>query len=477
MMDPLRRQARTTPDAPALDAGGVTWTYQDLDEQATWIAQRLAGAGLTGKTVAVLAQNGPKAAWALHGVPRAGATLCLLNPASTPRETVRVLDRLRPAAVLATHETEPHAARTVQAANLITLDPAQSTRGMHIETLPEDEDPPGASAADPHTIVSTSGTTGHPQLAAFSLEAHIQHAKASSKRLSLGREDRWLSVLQPAHVGGFALWFRACVTGATVVPLKRFDPGTVRELVSAGEVTHASLVPTMLSRVLEAGEDPSPPEGFRLALIGGAPCPAGLRDEALKAGWPIALTYGLTEAASQVATAPPGLVREKPGTVGAPLETVEVRIGEDDEMQVRGSTLMRGYVGEEDPFDEEGWLGTGDAGRVDGEGHVWVTGRISDRIVSGGVTVDPVEVERALLEHPGVSQAAVVGVPDEQWGELVHAAVVPEREGTLEAEVLGEFLEGKLSSSKKPRGWVFVEELPRNPNGKVDRAAVRSLFG
>lgn len=466
-MDPLRDTARAHPDRDAIDAG-ASWTFEELDEAADAIARRLAGARLSGRRVAALVPSSPKAARAIHGIPRAGATLAPLNASWTKRELVDYLQLVHPEAVLCTAETEQQAALVTQGVHLINLDQPQGTRAVHIEALPE-ADPPGIGEADPHTIVATTGTSGTPKAACFPLKAHTEHADAAVDRLDLYRGDRWLALLSPAHIGGLALYLRAADYGACIVPRPRFDPEAVLHAIVEAEVTHASLVPAMLDRLIEASE--SAPGSLETVLVGGDACPEPLLERALADGWPVALTYGCTEAASQICTAPPELVQAKPGTVGAPLDDVEVEV-RDGEIHVRGPTLAEGYLDEQLALDEDGWLATGDGGRIDDDGHLWVTGRLSDRIVTGGATVDPVEVEDVLREHPGVAKAAVVGVDDERWGEIVTAAIVEQEAGTLDAETLTEFCEGKLSSPKRPRAWAFVDELPRNANGKVDRGAV-----
>ncbi len=203
-------------------------------------------------------------------------------------------------------------------------------------------------------------------------------------------------------------------------------------------------------------------------------------DRALAAGLPVALTYGMTEACSQVATAPPALVRAKPGTAGPPLDGAELRVAAGGEIEVRGEMVARAYhqggradagvVGERPMTGPDGWYRTGDLGRLDRDGHLWVAGRKSHRIVSGGVNVDPAEVERILAAHPGVAEAAVVGLPDPEWGERVAAGVVPARGGDLRVDALHAYCRDVLGPAARPATLVVLDALPRNPNGKVDRA-------
>ncbi len=242
-------------------------------------------------------------------------------------------------------------------------------------------------------------------------------------------------------------------------------------------LTHVSVVPTQLLRLLEAHGDGPPPRGFRCALVGGAKAPTDLVQRALGAGWPLALTYGLTEATSQVATAPPSLTEQKPGTVGRPLDGVEVGLGEGGEILVRGRTLASAYVGStgEALTDADGWHHTGDLGRFDDDGDLWVLGRRADRIVSGGVTVDAIEVEEALRGHPGVADACIVGVADAEWGERVSAWVVPSDDALAPSD-LDAYLRKMLSAPKLPRSYRMGSAMPLNANGKVDRNAVREAL-
>jgi O-succinylbenzoic acid--CoA ligase len=295
-------------------------------------------------------------------------------------------------------------------------------------------------------------------------------AEGARERLELKPQDRWMASLSLAHVGGMALVSRGAQLGSALFLGGAFQAERFASLVAEGAISHASLVPTMLHQFLEVWGDRPVPAAIRCLLIGGAPASESLVERGLGLGFPLYLTYGLTEAASQVATAPPSLVREKPGTVGAPLPGVEVKLTGEGEILVRGSTVSPAEVG------EDGWLRTGDLARQDDDGHLWLKGRISHRIISGGVNVDPAEVEAVLRTHPGVFEVAVVGVPDPKWGEQVVAAVVAKEEGTLDPVELNRLARVALSPAKRPRGIRLIPGLPRNPNGKVDRGQLQALF-
>ncbi|MDP2955741.1 MAG: AMP-binding protein [Longimicrobiales bacterium] len=339
-----------------------------------------------------------------------------------------------------------------------------------------------AALSGAQAVLWTSGTSGRPRGVALSADNLRASARAAAGRLGLGPDDVWLASLSVAHVGGLALVTRSLLLGGTLVAWGRFTAVSTSALLRGAHlpagrpVTHASLVPTQLHQLLEerAGGPPPPPSTFRCALVGGAHAPPELVRRALEAGWPLALTYGMTEMASQVATAVPGEVRRKPGTVGKPLEGVGVRVAGDGEVLVRGPTLALGYVGDDAPLtDPEGWHHTGDLGHFDDEGDLWITGRRAERIVSGGVNVDVHEVEGVLRGHPSVRDACVVGLPDPEWGEVVGAAVVGV-EGEFDLESVESWLRERLSAAKRPRRWRLVQHLPLNANGKVDRGAVRS---
>ena len=333
-------------------------------------------------------------------------------------------------------------------------------------------------------ILWTSGTAGRPRGVALSWDNLSESTAIVRERLSLEPSDVWLASLAAAHVGGLALIVRALLLGGCLIAVGGFDVARVSAMLDGDELperapapTHLSLVPTQLHRLLEYRRGLSAPSRVKCALIGGAHAPASLVARAHAAGWPIALTYGATEMTSQIATAPPVRVREKPGAVGRPLGGVDVRLSEDGELLTRGATQALGYVGPRagELTDDEGWYHTGDLGRVDEDGDLWITGRRIDRIVSGGVTVDAAEVEEAVRAHPCVLDVCVVGVPDPEWGEKVAAWVEPVV-GEFELEDVELHVREVLAPAKRPRLWHVAPQIPRNANGKADRRRVRSAL-
>ena len=475
MPDFLADTARTRPDALALDDGSRSWSYRELDQRASAAAERLRALGAAGQAIALVSETTGPAVVAVHAALRAGAVLAPLSPRLTVEELRPALDVLTPRLVLAAPEAWDRVLGAgVRPAPLDALEGDAGAVVLADRILPRHGCPPVPE--ETRVVIWTSGTGGRPRGVALTRANLSASMRGAAARLALRPDDRWLATLGLAHIGGLVLALRAAATGAAVIARGRFLPDEAAALMASGAVSHASLVPAMLRQLVDLiGGRPVP--ALRCLLVGGAACPRALVESTVAAGLPLALTYGMTEATSQVTTAEPELVRRKPGTVGSPLEGVELRVDESGEILLRGPTVAAGYVGTEQPLlDPDGWLRTGDLGELDDDGHLWVTGRRSDRIVTGGVNVDPVEVEDVLRLHTGVSEAVVVGVPDERWGEVVAAAVVRSSGAYPDPGELEELTRTRLTTSKVPRRWLFLAELPRNANGKVNRDAVRQGF-
>jgi o-succinylbenzoate---CoA ligase len=311
---------------------------------------------------------------------------------------------------------------------------------------------PTAFGGDPPVaVMHTSGTTAAPKPVVLSHSNFMASAQGSAIALGLDPAERWLCPMPLTHVGGLSIPIRSAIYATTAVLHGRFDTEAVlRELTDpARRITIVSLVPTMLARLLDAGLERPPT--LRWALLGGGPIAPALLERAEAAGLPVATTYGMTEACSQIATH------------GWPLPGVELRIDGDGEVLVRGAIVSAGAVG------DDGWLHTGDLGRFDERDRIQIIGRKADTIVTGGENVAPAEVEAALLEHPAVKDAAVHPRADPEWGEAVVATVVL-RDGTSAApEELRDHCAARLAGFKVPKAVQFADRLPRTASGKLLR--------
>ena len=337
--------------------------------------------------------------------------------------------------------------------------------GVLVPTDPRDPNPPvplEGEAGD--TVLFTSGTTGVPKPVSLTRANHEASAIASAWNLGVAPDDRWLCVLPLHHVGGLAILWRSVIYGTTVVMHERFDPVKATTAIETGEVTLASLVPTMLRRMREAGL--RGPGRLRAVLLGGGPVPRELLEWSAAIGLPVLQTYGMTETASQIATLRAEEAVLHHGSAGRPLLGVQLRIGDGGEILVRGPMVARTALA------GDGWLHTRDRGLLDEDGFLHVEGRLDDAIVTGGENVMAGEVEEALLAHPAVADAAVAGRPDPEWGQAVTAWVVLAThvpDGELSAHC-----RARLAPFKVPKAFVRVDELPRNAAGKVVRRELRA---
>lgn len=319
---------------------------------------------------------------------------------------------------------------------------------------------------DAATILFTSGTSGPPRAVRLTVANWSAAAEASATHLDHGPDDVWLAAMPLHHVGGLAILLRSAFVGGAVHWIPRFDVPEVVKALRGGVVTMASLVPTMLRRILDHDTGSFP--NLKAVLIGGAAIPGGLLEEAHQRGLPALPTYGMTETCAQVATLRPG---SPPRRAAHVLPGVEVRIGDQDRIRVRGPQVSPGYAHEDDRLPGE-WFVTPDRGELAIDGTLRVLGRVDDVIVTGGENVDPLRVEAELARHGGVTAVAVVGLPDDEWGEMVAAAY----EGTVDAETLRHWARRHLAPYEVPRRFLRLDRLPVIGPGKPDRAAVKSLL-
>ena len=307
-------------------------------------------------------------------------------------------------------------------------------------------------AADPPPlVVETSGSTGTPKRVLLPREAVLASVAATASRL--GREGRWALVLPPTYVAGVQVVVRSLVAG--------HEPVLDGWADEQGSARFTSLVPTQLHRLLESGTDVAALAAMDAVLLGGGPIAAGLRRRAEAAGIRVVATYGMAETCG-------GCVYD-----GYPLDGVALAVGDDGRIRIGGPMLFAGYDGDPKATAEvlaDGWFLTSDAGRLDEDGRLHVLGRLDDIVISGGVNVPTPAVAARLREHPDVVDAAVVGVPDEEWGNRVVAFVV----GTFGLDAARGWVAEVHPRSWAPREVVVIDVLPLLPNGKVDRLALQA---
>jgi len=488
--DWLAARTRSTPNATALIFNERQWTYAQLENRVQNCAIHLNRVGIRpGDKVAVLLPNCVDYVVLIHGLARLGAVLAPLNTRLTVAELSWQIDHTR-AARLIYDDTTVQQALAAQRDSGITLQHVTELQQPAKQGLPFQSHPLDLNA--PQSIVFTSGTTGRPKGAVLTFANHFWSATASSYRLGLQTNDCWLSCLPLYHVGGLAVIFRSCLYGTAIVLHQGFDLDTFSHSLQSQPVTLTSLVPTMLHRLLHIADGAAlRSEHLRMILLGGAAASIDLLTECHEMGIPVAPTYGLTEAGSQVATLHPTEMIHKLGSVGKPLMFSALDIVDEQgqplpsgtlgEVVVRGPTIMAEYYANSAATEQcirNGALYSGDIGYLDDEGDLWLVQRRSDIIVSGGENVYPSEVEAVLDQHPLVNRSCVVGLPDAEWGQQVAAMVEVDavEPGLLTVEALTLFSRQHLAGYKQPRTILFVEQLPQTASGKIARRAVAEML-
>ena len=485
----LHQRARLSPERLALLCGDERWTFAELERRVAAVARGLAAAGVrAGDPVALLARNGSGFVQGAHAVPRLGAVLVPLNLRWTVGELCPLL---RDAGAAFLIHDQPNAEK---AAELTEMLPALSCLSLAELTERCDDGRDESAEVAPervdlstvHSVIYTSGTGGRPKGAMLTYGNHFWSAMGSALNLGLRSDDRWLACLPLFHVGGLAILLRSVIYGSAAVVQEAFDPADVNRAIDEEGITIVSVVGVMLVRILEERGERPYPDTLRCVLVGGGPVPRPLLEECARRGAPVVQTYGLTEAASQVATLAPEDALRRLGSAGRPLFTTEVRVeGEDGralapgaagEIVVRGPTVTPGYLNDPEATERalrDGWLRTGDIGELDADGYLYVLDRRDDLIVSGGENIYPAEVEEVLRSHPAVLDAGVVGLADERWGQTVAATVALRAGAEVGEEALLAFCRSRLASYKAPTRLRFAERLSRNAAGKLLRHALR----
>ncbi|MBT3488561.1 MAG: AMP-binding protein [Gammaproteobacteria bacterium] len=320
------------------------------------------------------------------------------------------------------------------------------------------------SVEKPSIILETSGTEGIPKTVVLSYETLYASARIGQKMEALHAGDCWLNCLPQYQIGGLAIRYRCELAGATMLLHGSFNPQRIEQDCMRYAVTHLSLVPVMLSKLLHHFADGPPPATLRTVLMGGDRLPKSLALQAVKAGWPIVVSYGMTETASRIT-----MLRLDVNNIGSwdehdvgkPLPGVSLTIGGEGEVRIRSEQLFAGETRE---------IVSGDAGAIDQRGHLHIHGRLDDQILSAGICIDPVEVEQRLQACPWVDSVGVAGCPDREWGALIVAVF----EQPLD-DAVKQWVREQMPSHLRPRRFIVVEQLQRTVSGKLDRHWLRKV--
>ncbi len=473
-------------DRIALRCDDVEFTFAELDDAAARVATLLEQAGVQpGDRVGIMLPNTPAFAIAFYGIMYRGAVAVPMNPLLKGREVAFYLSNSGAKALFATpaFADEATAGAAEVGAQCWVVDDAELM--ALIAELPAQDSPVQRDDDDVAVILHTSGTTGKPKGAMLTHANLSRNADVGVRTLiETGPDDVVMGCLPLFHVFGLTCGLNGAVlAGAMLTLIPRFDPRKALEVIERDGVTVFEGVPTMYSALLSVASEASPEatRSLRTCVSGGAALPVQVLTDFEKAfGCTVLEGYGLSESSPSAAFNHPHRPR-KAGSIGTPIEGVELRVvdldgvevpqGDAGEIQIRGHNVMKGYWNLPDAtaatITPDGWLNTGDVGRIDEDGYFYIVDRTKDLIIRGGYNVYPREIEEVLYEHPAVGEAAVIGIPHDSLGEEVGAAVALKKGASVTADELREYVKARVAAYKYPRLVWLVDALPKGPTGKL----------
>ncbi len=465
---PLRTAALHSPEAAAITDGERSLTFARFDHLAQTCMDGLSAVQISaGSYCAILAQNSIEYAALLFAVARLGAVAVPLNTRLSPGELRTQLEQIDPILVLADREN-------LEMARQVTprVSPIESLVQQSATTIDDQND----IQIEPETtsyVVFTSGSSGIPKGVELSFGNFYFNALGSNENLPVFAMDTWLLSLPLFHVGGIGILFRCLLAGARTFITSRFDPDSANHLIDSGEVSHLSVVPTMLVRLLESRNRRPLPSSLKSVLLGGAPVTAPLLAMIRDLHIPAVISYGLTETASQVTATSLPDSPDHLQTSGKALRYAEVKIDSESnvgEICVRGKIVCNGYLGNKSmTAAEDGWLRTGDIGSLDNDGYLTLLGRKDEMFISGGENIYPVEISAVAEAMPDIIAAAVVPVEHHSWGCRPVLFVEVRQGAALDHQRLLDQMGLSLAKYKLPDRIFVLDQLPRTALGKVDR--------
>jgi long-chain acyl-CoA synthetase len=482
------------PDSAALRIEDVVITYSELDEATARVAGFLRERGLEpGDRVGIMLPNVPQFAFAYYGVLRAGGVVVPMNVLLKQREVEFYLGDPEARLIFAWHEFADAAEQGAAAAGAECILVEPVSFGRLLGAVEPFEEVVDRVADDTAVILYTSGTTGKPKGAELTHSNLAINADVSKALFSLGHEDVILGALPLFHAFGQTCGLNAAVSaGASLTLIPRFSAEAALAAIERDRVTVFEGVPTMFSALLHDPErgrfDVST---LRVCVSGGAALPVEvLRGFETAFGCVVLEGYGLSETSPVACFNHPDRER-KPGSIGTPIEGVEMRLvddhrqqaapGEVGEIAIRGHNVMKGYwkrpEATADAIDSDGWFYSGDVARVDEDGCYFIVDRKKELIIRGGYNVYPREIEEVLYEHPAVREAAVIGIPHDSLGEEVGAAVAVKPGMEISESEIRDYVKANVAAYKYPRYVWFVEELPKGATGKILKRAIEPPAG
>jgi fatty-acyl-CoA synthase len=498
----LSKRALLAGDQEALVEGTRRLSYRKLNRRVNRLSRHLQTLGLkTGDRLGLLAFNGLEYVEVIFAAAKLGLILVPLNWRLSPAELsfnlsdseteTLIFDPEFIEVVLKIKDQSPIKKMMVlggqEFVGAQAYEPMLAGQG---EDEPEPDSPVGLDT--PHIIMYTAGTTGRPKGAVLSQGASFWNAVNLNLDLHFTPQDRNLLVLPMFHIGGIGLFTLPMLyAGGTVIVQRTFDPVRTLQVLQEEKPTLLFGVPAIFLFLIQHPDfNPEVFKTLRLVMSGGAPLPVSLVKQYLEAGIVLQQGFGMSEAAPSISTLSKDQAIRKAGSIGRALFHVEAKIvddrmqdlpvGEVGELVIKGPNLMQGYWKRPEATQEAfagGWFHTGDLARMDGEGDLTIIERKKDMFISGGENVYPAEVENAIYELPQVSEAAVIGLKDEKWGEVGQAVVVLKGGEKLSAEEIISHLKGRLAKFKIPKGVAFIDQLPRNAAGKVLKTVLRGKWG
>jgi len=491
----LEMAADAAPDRVALVCNGQRWTYAELLDTARRAATLIRESGV--KYVSLLDESSEAAVIALFGAAIAGVPYCPLNYRLADADLSALLGRISPALIVGDSK---RVARIAAAQGHRACSREQFV-ALSREAAASSEDESSDEDASVAVQLFTSGTTAAPKAAILRHANLLGYILNSVEFAAAGEDEASLVVVPPYHIAGISALMSSIYAGRRIVLLPAFSPAEWLSLIEAEKVTNAFVVPTMLTRIIDAMEAGTRADisSLRAIAYGGGKMPLEVIRKALALFPSVDFTnaYGLTETSSTIALLGPEdhrtafasddpAVQARLGSLGKPLPSVEIEIrGEDGavlpphetgEIYVRGEQVSGEYR-EKSALNEQGWFATRDAGYMDEGGYLFLSGRADDVIVRGGENISPGEIEEVLLAHPAIADACACAVPSIEWGEAIGVAVVVKQGHDTPGETeLKELIRGRLRSSRVPDIIAFLDALPYNEMGKLLRREVKAML-